>query len=137
MRGLLQSGRPLLLTAIAEQRENGYKPPSAPMNGEDDDSEERPVPRDIRLRAVSAQDLDEAARQCEASYSLDVCAAALQPSALEELKVILERHPGKADVRLCFDLDDVHCQMRLGQRWTIHPTFAFHQEVCRWRDAFA
>jgi DNA polymerase-3 subunit alpha len=134
-RNLLQSEQPLLLTASIDRRDGGAPLAAAPLAAEDDGEDDEAPKEAIRLRALSVESLADACRDSDAPCRLDVEPPALTPSALEELKVILERHSGKAPTHLAFRLHDVHCVMRLGPRWTVSPTPAFHQDVQRWHEA--
>ncbi len=85
--------------------------------------------------AALSDRIDALVAELQQELRLEVERAALAPPALEGLKAILERHRGKAETHLAVCLDDVRCVMRLGPRWMVSPTPAFHQEVQRWRQS--
>ena len=139
-RNLLQSEQPLVLTATVDRRDggsfspNGNAPQPYAISEVPEVAEETEAPREIRLRAVSVEALADVCHDSDAPYGLDVESVALNPAALEELKAILARHRGKAEVHMTFCLRGTRCVMRLGPRWTVSPTPAFHQEVHRWHQ---
>ena len=135
-RELLQADQPLLLTATIDRRDGGGPPPPSLQDEqgqtEDDDNE---APREIKLRAVSVQLLSDACHDSDAPYYFEAPEQAVTQPALEELKAILERHRGQAEVHFAFTLDNVRCVMRLGPRWMVSPTPSFHKELQLWRVA--
>ncbi len=136
-RELLQSDQPLLLTATIDRRDGGSYNGNGNGNGpemQEEQEDEDEAPREIKLRAVSVQTLADACHASDAPYYFEAEETALTPSALEELKAILERHRGQAEVHIGFCLDEVHCVMRFGPRWMVRPSPAFHKELQSWHE---
>lgn len=128
-RELLASEQPLLLTAVIDSREGTS---FGQDSGDGSDEGEEPSVREIKLRAVSVQNLAEACQASDTPLSYELDPARLTGSGLSELKAILERHKGHTEVQLTFFLDGVHCRMRLGPRWCVAPCPAFQQDMYRW-----
>ncbi len=126
-RELLYSDQPLLLSAAVDNRDGGAGPDAT--DGED--IEDAPL-REIKLRGVSVQPLAEACRDSDVPVSLECRSARLDAAGLEELKAILEKYKGRTEVQLAFSLENAHCVMLLGPRWSVTPGPLFFRDIRRW-----
>lgn len=130
-RELLHSEQPLLLTATIDNRESSsYSPDS-----ENEDGDDEPPVKEIKLRGVSVQALADACSASDAPVSWELDVSRLNAEGIEALKAILERHKGGTEVQLAFHLDGTFCRVRLGPRWTVSPGPAFRQDMHRWSSA--
>ena len=129
-RDLLNSEQPLLLTATIDNRESSsYSPDS------DDDSDDEAPVKEIKLRGVSVQALNDACSASDAPISWELDPRRLNAEGMESLKAILERHKGNTEMQLAFCLDGTFCRVRLGPQWMVTPGPAFQQDMHRWCSA--
>ena len=129
-RDLLNSEQPLLLTATIDNRESSsYSPDS------DDDSDDEAPVKEIKLRGVSVQALNDACSASDAPISWELDPRRLSAEGMESLKAILERHKGNTEMQLAFCLDGTFCRVRLGPQWMVTPGPAFQQDMHRWCSA--
>ena len=129
-RDLLNSEQPLLLTATIDNRESSsYSPDS------DDDSDDEAPVKEIKLRGVSVQALNDACSASDAPISWELDPRRLNAEGMESLKAILERHKGNTEMQLAFCLDGTFCRVRLCPQWMVTPGPAFQQDMHRWCSA--
>ena len=133
-RELLHSDQPLLLTATIDNRDTGNT--SSFTESDSDEDAEEEGPREIKLRGISVQSLSEACKNSSAPVYWDIRASLLHSEeGLQTLKAILEKHKGGTEVQLGFNLNNVHCKVRLGAQWGVTPGPEFRQDMHRWTSA--
>ena len=129
-RELLNSEQPLLLTATIDNREGS----SYSSDSDDDSDDEAPV-KEIKLRGVSVQALNEACSASDAPISWELDPRRLNAEGMESLKAILERHKGSTEMQLAFCLDG---HLLPGTAWPavmVTPGPALQQDMHRWCSA--
>ena len=131
-RELLHSEQPLLLTATIDNREGSSFSPDT-----DEETDDEPPVREIKLRGVSVQALADVCSSSDAPVSWDLEATRLTAEGIAELKAILERHKGNTEVHLSFNLEGTFCKVRLGPQWMVTPGPAFQQDMHRWSSSAA
>lgn len=122
MRELLDTDQPLKITARI-----------APA--EEDAAED--APKKAKLFAEKAQLLSEVQAGAEEPCRLVLAIPEERLGALAELKDILARHPGLAEIHVTLVLPEVSCHLKLDPRFRVSPGPQFQKDIDAWMKTLA
>ncbi len=120
---LLESDKPLLLTALVDNKDAPF------VNTEETQSEEGPNTREIRLRAVNVQDLALVSKASSAPVTIECNLEHFDDTTLQSLKAVLEKHKGNNELHMTIVLDGICCLLRFGPHWAVASTPAFYRDM--------
>ncbi len=123
---MLNSDAPLLLTAAIDNRNNDFSPSAFEENDEDNDE---PEIKEIKLRATAVEYLTEAIDACDLPYYYKLEDINKLESNLEILKVLLDKHKGKSEFFMSFSLEGKECTVSFGHRHQVKPSTSLSSEL--------
>jgi DNA polymerase-3 subunit alpha len=127
-RELLHGDKPLLVEARISDYE-GQRQMQLDNPGEGG-------PPQIKLELLQVSALADAAAACaRCDQPVRLCLATrdLKPKTFDDLKNILERHPGQTPVWVVLDLPEGRCTLELGPQHQITPSPQFWRDIGQWR----
>jgi DNA polymerase III subunit alpha len=120
-RELLQSEQPLLLKA----KISAY-------NGSANGGEEGQ--KTLKLNVDEVIPLVQCMSGANEPVILECNSAGLDDQSMEELRLIMERHPGDVPVHLELPVDGAVCVLQLGRDFMVKPSPLFWREIKKWQE---
>jgi len=122
-RELLHGDKPLLVEARISDYEGRM------------DNEREMGPQQIKLEVLQVSALSDACSRCDHPVRVRMTTRDVEPEVLDDLKNILEKHPGQTPVRMVLDLPEGRCTMELGPSHQVTPGPQFWRDIGQWKGA--
>ncbi len=137
---LLHSDQPLVLKGTVDRKDEppsnnaNQSAPNGQANGENQESsEEDEGPREVKLLGDSVVTLAETSKNCRTPLTLQFPSQCLNTKGLEEFKAILEQHKGNTQAKISFDINDILCEMQLGDNFKVSPGPQLFKAYSTWK----
>ncbi len=125
---LLHSDQPLVLKGIVDKKDDKTKLSPSTSNFDAQNSgqshsneseEEEYTIKEIKILGDSVTSLAETCKNCTVPLTLQYPPQCLNTESLEEFKELIEQFKGDTQVKLSFDIDNIYCEMQLGDKYKV------------------
>ncbi len=126
-REALHSEEPILLGARIDGKAEVQS-----RSDHDGEGEENDVIQEIKMLGNKAVPLAEACAQSSSPICVFIPATHLREDSIRALQNILERHRGHVETQAQVALEEYHCFLTLGPRYTVLPSPTLTQDLAKW-----
>ncbi len=121
---LLYSEQPLLLTGTIDKKDEF---------DDDDVSEDDEKTSEIKLLGENVKSLLEASKTCTQPITLQLPNQCLNSDGLGEFQKLLGEYKGSTITKISFDIDNISCEMQLGDDYKVLPCPQFFKAYSTWK----